>query len=444
MGIAAPLRKNLRNPRYFADAEGRAVVLTGFHTWNSLQDIEREGTRNDFDFNLYLDYLSEYGHNFIRLWAWDALCSWDARDRVGPFPWARTGPGVAVDGEPKFDLDVFDEAFFRRLRERVAAAHERGIYVGVMLFESWAAAEMTSTPLDWHVFAGPNNINGVDALATVRDGWMMGWMGLADPVITAIQEHYVERVVRELNGFPNVLYEVSNEAGGFSYAWQQHIVDHVRRVQAGLPNQHLIGVCGGMNTRDAAFFDIDADYLAPEGWAPEGEGNAWRDGQALYGELPEKGDRPIVLDTDHIWGIGGSPRWVWQSFLRGYHVLYMDRCDDLPWAIFEHPWWPDPTDPAVRLELGAVQRAAAAVDLNGMAPSRDFADSGYALVGDGEWLALSLDGAPLNLRLPAGTYAVRWDRVGGPETEHDRMTFGDRAVVRNPWTGDAVVRITSA
>ncbi len=61
-----------------------------------------------------------------------------------PQPWPRTGPGAATDGKPKFDLDRFDPGFFDRLRERVVAPGERGIYVSVMLFEGFSAQSTTT------------------------------------------------------------------------------------------------------------------------------------------------------------------------------------------------------------------------------------------------------------------------------------------------------------
>jgi hypothetical protein len=60
------------------------------------------------DYRAYLDFLREHGHNFVRLWRWEHI-----RSQAGggafhlcmtPQPWARTGPGLAVDGKPKFDL----------------------------------------------------------------------------------------------------------------------------------------------------------------------------------------------------------------------------------------------------------------------------------------------------------------------------------------------------
>ena len=39
MPISGPLRTHPTNPRYFADATGRAVLLVGSHTWPGLVDM---------------------------------------------------------------------------------------------------------------------------------------------------------------------------------------------------------------------------------------------------------------------------------------------------------------------------------------------------------------------------------------------------------------------
>ncbi|MEW6755781.1 MAG: hypothetical protein AB1505_33100 [Candidatus Latescibacterota bacterium] len=140
-----PLRVDPANPRYFTDNSGRAVYLTGAHTWDNLQDMGPDDPPSAFDFKAYLDVLQRHHHNFIRLWRWE-LVRWDTsanqeqqpkRHIAAPHPWARTGPGQALDGRPQFDLDRFDEAYSRRLRARVAEAQGRGIYVSIMLFEGW-------------------------------------------------------------------------------------------------------------------------------------------------------------------------------------------------------------------------------------------------------------------------------------------------------------------
>ena len=73
---------------------------------------------------------------------------------VDPFPWQRTGPGLALDGKPKFDLNLFNQSYFDRLRSRVIAAGERGIYVSIMLFEGYGLRfshrDSASTPSFQH------------------------------------------------------------------------------------------------------------------------------------------------------------------------------------------------------------------------------------------------------------------------------------------------------
>jgi hypothetical protein len=79
-----------------------------------------------------------------------------------PQPWPRTGAGTAKDGKPKFDLEVFNESYVDRLRERVIAAREAGIYVAVMLFDGWAL-HISPAPdnVEGHPFHAANNVNGV-------------------------------------------------------------------------------------------------------------------------------------------------------------------------------------------------------------------------------------------------------------------------------------------
>jgi hypothetical protein len=65
---AGPLNVASGNPWFFVDANGKAIYLTGVHLNNDLVD------RNDkavLDFTSYLNFLQQYEHNFVRLWAWE-------------------------------------------------------------------------------------------------------------------------------------------------------------------------------------------------------------------------------------------------------------------------------------------------------------------------------------------------------------------------------------
>jgi len=165
------LRVHPDNPRYFTDGSGRAVYLTGSHTWSNIVDMSPADPPAAFDFDAFLDWTAGYGHNFIRLWTWE-LTNWDTRGNnpkhsknklcsVAPHPWARSGPGTALDGKPKFNLKQFNPEYFERLRARVEAAGRRGFYVSVMLFEGWG---LQRSPGAWenHPFHPANNVNGID------------------------------------------------------------------------------------------------------------------------------------------------------------------------------------------------------------------------------------------------------------------------------------------
>jgi hypothetical protein len=115
-----------------------------------------------------------------------------------PHPWVRSGPGLAADAKPKFDLTKFDPEYFDRLRSRVTAARDRGIYVSVMLFEGW---EIQFSDAWWnHPFHAESNVNGVAAdqngdssgleFDTIRDNEM----GLR---VAELQHAYVRKVIAQ-------------------------------------------------------------------------------------------------------------------------------------------------------------------------------------------------------------------------------------------------------
>ena len=106
------LKRNPQNPRYFTDESGRAIYLTGAHTWANLQDGDRLEPLNRFDFEQYLTFLQNHQLNFIRLWAWEQAdwVPWRPYHfRIAPMPYLRVGPSAALDGKPQFDVTRFDD-----------------------------------------------------------------------------------------------------------------------------------------------------------------------------------------------------------------------------------------------------------------------------------------------------------------------------------------------
>lgn len=375
-----PLQVHRTNPRYFTDGSGKAIYLTGSHTWNSLVDIGRADPPEKFDFNDYLDFLARHHHNFIRLWAWDST-TWDTRanQRLGkdfvhvaaPLPWRRTGPGLALDGKPKFDLTKFEPAYFDRLRSRVQAAGRRGIYVSVMLFEGWGlmhADRGRAAPSGWawksHPFHPQNNINGIDP-SKGTDGLAGDVHALTHPRVTSLQETYIKKVVDTVGDLDNVLYEVINEGGAEDWDWW--VAQTIQGYEQTRPQQHPVGITGHGAER------VDRMLASPAQWISPGK----RDG---YGDDPPAWDgrKVSLLDTDHIWGVGGNVGWVWRSFIRGHNPIFMDPYDG---SIVGKP--DDPQWPPIRAALGHARRVADEMNLAAAKPNDALASTGYCLADPG-------------------------------------------------------------
>ncbi|RMG37723.1 MAG: hypothetical protein D6725_08470 [Planctomycetota bacterium] len=405
---SGPLKPHPNNPRYFADGRGRAVLLVGAHTWNNLVDMGRQDPPEPFDFGAYVRFLRRYGHNFIRLWTWDCT-TWNTRangrwgkdfvHNVAPHPWRRTGPGKALDGKPKFDLTQFDETYFHRLRERVRTAGRLGIYVSVMLFEGWAlfhANTRRGVPAGWawrsHPFHPANNINGIDA-GTPGDPLRGRPHSLAHPQVNAVQKRYIQHVVDTVNEFDNVLYEVINEGGEKEWDWW--VVRTVHEYERTKPKQHPVGLTGHGAERLPDMLASPCDWVSP------GSRDGYRDHPPAWNET-----KVSLLDTDHVWGIGGHREWVWRSFLRGHNPLFMDPYDgSVLGKPFDRQWEP------IRRALGHVRRLSQQVDLARMAPRDPLASSGYCLAAPGEeYLVLAPEGKPVtvDLRAARGSLRVRW------------------------------------
>jgi hypothetical protein len=406
--IASPLRARPGSP-YFVDGSGKAVYLTGSHTWTNLQDRGSTDPPPAFDYPRYLDWMVGLGHNFVRLWAWEQQrwAPWEVGDYYfTPLPYQRTGPGTGADGFARADLTRFDQAYFDRLRQRVVAADERGLYVAVMLFEGWSIGPKLGGGNPWpgHPFHRDNNVNGVDG---DPDGDGSGWEthSMAVPEARSYQEAYVKKVVDTLNDLDNVLYEISNESGRESVDWQNHMVRFIKNYQTTKRKQHPVGVTAPWpEGRNDDLFAGPADWISP---------NNSDGADYINRPPPADGRKVIVVDTDHLWGMGGDADWVWKCFTRGLNPIFMDQLppDGGDWQGV----WMD----APRAAMGITNRYARKMDLAAVRPRGDLASTGYALASPGsEYLVYAPDGGSLAVDLSGarGTFGGEWIEVSSGVT----------------------------
>lgn len=444
--IRGPLRVHPSNPRYFTDDSGKAIYLTGSHTWNNFKDIGTTNPPQPFDYDKYLDFLYQHNHNFIRLWVWElakhTYKSEDVLKYTSPFPWLRIRPEMALDGMPKFNLDTFDKSYFDRLRSRVAAAKDRGIYVSIMLFEGHAM-HFSLPPWRWdgHPFHRKNNVNGINGDPN-GDGYGLESHTLKIPAITALQEAYVRRVIDTVNDLDNVLYEISNEDHVGSVDWQYHMIDVIHNYEKTKWKQHPVGMTTHKKLGNHAVFNSKAEWISPSKFK--------RKNDPYEVDPPAaNGNYVSILDSDHIPILRNDHaraqrKWVWKSFTRGHNVLFMDPyLEYMKDRNYPKGSKPDPFYNPIRRNMGYTMRYANRMNLAAMIPHNELSSTKYCLANPGsEYLIYVPSGGTVKVDLSStfDTFHVEWFNPRTDEIIPQQKTIGgDSRSFTTPFGSDAVL-----
>jgi hypothetical protein len=201
----APIRVHPDNPKCFLFRGKPLALITATEHYGSVMN-------RPFRFDRYLADAAEKRMTLTRLFMLFrelqgptnpySTCKPESPDYVAPF--MRTGPGSALDGQPKYDLDRWNPEFFERLRRFLLLAAGHGIIVEVTLLSN------TYAPNIWALnpLHPANNIN-----ETPEIEWPE-YLTLRYPALFERQAAHVRKVVEETRRHDNVFYEICNEPGG--------------------------------------------------------------------------------------------------------------------------------------------------------------------------------------------------------------------------------------
>lgn len=273
---------------------GKACTLAGNHTWDVGQPVA--GNRTPID---------RLTGNFTRLWTIETKAFVNSRP-----PFAGADPGlIRVKGGPwKKDLSL-NPRFYRRMERAVAKADRRDMVTGVVLFEG-SLPDLFPRAWEFHPFRGKGPKTHHDV--HTRGPWNQH------------QKAHIKRMVRTLEGYDNVIYEVGNELSKSSTGWFQcWVVKQLRKLtDAPVGVSYARGV--SPSSGQQWMRRTGADWLAPGGPAPVA---------GFRG--------PQVLDTDHSWALRSNvpglqaaaranrPIWLMDGFrgsmLRNIDNLQPDR-----------------------------------------------------------------------------------------------------------------------
>lgn len=427
-----PLGLHPANPHYFLFRGRPAVLITSGEHYGAVLNL-------DFDFRKYLATLAADGLNLTRIFTGAAYVEPAgafniARNTLAPAsgrllaPWQRSPVDGYAGGGNKFDLSRFSPDYFARLGEFMTEASRLGIVVEVTLFCPFYGDEQwVLSPLH----AG-NNINGVGDVERT-DVYTLERSG----ALFEIQLEFVDKIVRELNPFDNLYWEICNEPyfGGVTLEWQYTIAETIAQIEAALPNRHLIS----RNVANAGSGELMA-----------GHGKVWQEHPAIsilnfhYSNPPlvvalNYGlDRVIGENETGFRGTGDEyyRREAWEFLVAGgalFNHLDYSFVAGHEDGTFQYPdTQPGGGSVTLRRQLGILKRFVEGFDFVRMAPDNTVIRDGIprdgrtqTLAEPGRQYAIYLregEASSLELRLPSGLYRYSWlDPRSGETTENGRF-----------------------
>jgi hypothetical protein len=248
------------NPRYFLFRNRPLVLVAATEHYGSV--INRA-----FNFERYLADAADKHQTMTRTFLLfreqqsarnpSSPCKPESPDFVTP--WPRTGPGNAIDGEPRYDLDQWNPEYFRRLHRFLSRASELGIVVELTLFSnSYGDGVWALNPL-----RAENNVQGVGKIP-----WFE-YNTLHNQSVLGRQLAFATKIIQETSQFDNVYYEICNEPGGNADphattadvdAWQERIADVVRQELARLGRKHLVFGSQAFSYKPAFRQELDTSF----------------------------------------------------------------------------------------------------------------------------------------------------------------------------------------
>ena len=238
------LRLRTANHHYLMYQNKPIVLITSAEHYGELINL-------DFDYVKYLDALHKEGMNNTRVFSGayverkDDIKFMHYGNTLAPkpgrliTPWKRSNVAGYANGGNKFDLDQWNEPYFSRTRDLIKQAAKRHIMVEFTLFgNQYGDGIYSYSPL----YPG-NNIEGVGIKGK---GGFIYFQSLQDAALVARQDAMVVKIVKELNDFDNLYYEISNEPynevkdSSLVDQWHIHLVNIIRKTEKTLPKKHLI------------------------------------------------------------------------------------------------------------------------------------------------------------------------------------------------------------
>jgi hypothetical protein len=261
--------------------DGNPYRLAGNHTWNTVQPIGGE-----------VISLNRLSGNFTRLWTVETKGMVLQNSFYGT-----NTPGLVKVGDVPWKKDgSLNQRYYDRLEKVVKKAQRKDIVTGVVLFDHAFNAYF---PQGWENHPFSKLINGPESVEYIhtKGPW------------NKYQRAHVKQVVKTLEPYNNVIYEVGNELHRYSVSWfQKKVISWVKKW-----TDKPVGASYASRVKPSAgrtqdwLTRVNADWIAPAG---------------LEKVSGFKG--PQVLDTDHAWPLTSNVTGLRRAWSERRNLWVMD------------------------------------------------------------------------------------------------------------------------
>jgi hypothetical protein len=444
------------NPRYLEYRGKPLVLITSAEHYGALLNL-------DFDYRRYLETLGSEGFNYTRIFTGTYLEPVEnifgiIKNTLAPLPGRYISPWMKAEG--RYDLGKFNPDYFGRLKSILEEAEKQGIVIEITLFSSiYHESAWELCP-----FHGDNNVNGTGETEFRRVNT------LYNGELKQYQEQFIRELVREVNGYGNLFFEIQNEPwsdnpnlAGFifqdgdifrrswqqkvevanlvSMEWQAWVVSVIRDEESDLPGRHLIAqnICNFQHDLEKmpdGVSIINFHYATPDAV----QMNLDLGGVLALDEtgfMPHEDDLYIDQAWRFILSGGGLYNNLDYSFTAG------NEAGD--WPIPEtNPGW---GGPRFRQKLSILAKTINRVPFHKMvfsdtilkSQSATFRQVGLQIPGDTYLVFIeNTDGDEFIPDVPADDYDVTWIQVDTGETRTEKLKLGDGAAIVSPYHSSRV------
>jgi hypothetical protein len=394
------------NPRYLQDANGNPIVLIGFgnEVKNPAAVLDQLAGKINYQ-RAYVTWFHTTG-------------STGEYERGTPFP--KNGA--------LWDLAAWDATFWSNLHDYISKARERGIIVGLTIWDGHSALPGGKFG-DQSLWNSDKNVQGIqwayddDALANFPNPNPAS--SNAQERLVYYQRRWIDRLINEVKDYPNVIIELDNETDQASEEWWLWWADYF--INKG--DFVIATTWNDQYTISDSTFSTDPrlhmkSYHTRSDTIITSERYVW--------------NKVIVADADDSCSnldATNARKIAWQSFLRGGHWNDFVCFGEL---------FPDSVKIDYYGKLLDFLKTGN-VPFWEMAPANNLVTSGFALAKTGSHYLIYLPAGgstTVDLSVASGTLDVEWyNPRTGEVTPAGTTTGGSNQNFTAPFSGDAVLHI---